>query len=358
MTCTGNYSIIIQYVLLFCECINNFNNVVMKRILTGDRPTGKLHIGHYFGSLQNRVKLQDEYEEFILIANIQALTDNFDNPEKVRLSIYELLCDYYAVGIDFSKAKVIIQSEVPEIHEIFIYLSNFATVQQIQHNPTIKTELAQKSLEDSTPLGFFIYQIHQAADILSVNADLVPVGKDQQPMIESTRELARKFNNTYGVNVLNEPSALIGVQRNIPGIDGNRKMGKSLNNAIYISDDKETLRKKVFSVYTDPTRIHATDPGHIEGNVAFIYHDLFNADKDEVDELKNRYKRGAVGDVEVKEKLFIAMNNFLEPLRARREEAKRKVDDLFEIVLENSKQTRMIARNIADQMKDAMKIKF
>src|SRR5687767_12206141 len=185
-----------------------------KRILTGDRPTGKLHIGHYFGSLENRVKLQDEYEQFVLIANVQALTDNFENPGKVKDSISQLLCDYYAVGIDFEKSTVFIQSEVPEIHEIFIYLANFATVQQISHNPTIKTEMTQKGFEKSTPLGFYIYPIHQAGDILAVNADLVPVGKDQAPMIESTRDLARKFNNTYGVDVLKEPEALFGAEKN------------------------------------------------------------------------------------------------------------------------------------------------
>ena len=330
----------------------------MKRILTGDRPTGKLHIGHLIGSLQNRVKLQYEYETFILIANIQALTDNFDNPEKVKSSIKELLCDYYAVGMDFDKAKIFIQSEVPEIHEIFVYLANFATVQQIQHNPTIKTELKQKSFEKSTPLGFFIYPIHQVADILSVNADLVPVGRDQAPMIEGARALVRKFNRTYKTDVLKEPRALFGVSKNVPGVDGNAKMSKSLNNAIYLSDDEETLRKKVFSVYTDPTRIHATDPGHIEGNVAFVYHDYFNDNKEEVEELKERYILGKVGDVEVKERLFVAMNRVLAPIREKRKEAEGKSDELLEIALENSKFVRTIARDIADQMKEAMKIKF
>lgn len=329
-----------------------------KRILTGDRPTGKLHIGHLLGSLQNRVRLQDEYEQFVLVANVQALTDNYDNPEKVKESIYDLLCDYYAVGIDFDKTTVFIQSEVKQIHEIFVYLSNFVTIQQISHNPTIKTELAQKGMQQSTPLGFFMYPIHQAGDILAVNADLVPVGKDQLPMIESTRELARKFNTTYKVDVLHEPEALVGVSKNVPGIDGNEKMGKSLNNAIYLSDDEKTLREKVFKIYTDPGRVHATDPGKIEGNIAFEYHDLFNDNKEEVEDLKERYKKGAVGDVEVKEKLFVAMNKKLEPIRVRRVEAEGMKEELLLKALEGSKKVSQIAEGVLDQMKSAMKINF
>lgn len=329
-----------------------------KRILTGDRPTGKLHIGHYIGSLVNRVKLQDEYDQFVMIANVQALTDNFDNPQKVKQSIGELLCDYYAVGIDFGKSTVFIQSEVPQIHEIFVYLANFATIQQISHNPTIKTELAQKGFEKSTPLGFFMYPIHQAGDILCVNADLVPVGKDQAPMVESTRDLARKFNETYKCKVLNEPKALFGVEKNVPGIDGNEKMGKSLGNGIYLSDDEKTLHEKIMKVYTDPARIHATDPGTVEGNVAFVYHDLFNDNKEEVAELKDRYVKGTVGDVEVKEKLFVAMNKVLTPIRERRMEAEKKKDELMSRALDGSRKVSVIASGIVGQMKEAMKIRF
>lgn len=329
-----------------------------KRILTGDRPTGKLHVGHLMGSLLNRVKLQDEYEQFVIIANVQALTDNFDNPEKVRESIYELLCDYYAVGIDFEKTTVFIQSEVKQIHEIFVYLSNFVTIQQISHNPTIKTELAQKGMEQSTPLGFFMYPVHQVADILSVNADLVPVGKDQLPMIESTRDLARKFNTTYGVDMLHEPEALLGVEKNVPGIDGNEKMGKSLNNAIYLSDDEKTLRDKVFKVYTDPKRIRVTDPGTVEGNIAFAYHDLFNPNKEEVNDLKTRYRLGTVGDVEVKEKLFLAMNNMLLPIREKRMQAENLKEELMSKALEGSKKVSSVAEEVVNRMKSAMKINF
>lgn len=329
-----------------------------KRILTGDRPTGKLHIGHYIGSLVNRVKLQDEYDQFVMIANVQALTDNFDNPQKVKQSIGELLCDYYAVGIDFGKSTVFIQSEVPQIHEIFVYLANFVTIQQISHNPTIKTELKQKGFEKSTPLGFFMYPIHQAGDILCVNADLVPVGKDQAPMVESTRDLARKFNDTYKCKVLNEPKALFGVEKNVPGIDGGEKMGKSLGNGIYLSDDEKTLREKIMKVYTDPARIHATDPGTVEGNVAFVYHDLFNDSKEEVTELKDMYEKGTVGDVAVKEKLFVAMNKVLAPIRERRMEAEKKKDELMSRALDGSRKVSVIASGIVGQMKEAMKIKF
>lgn len=329
-----------------------------KRILTGDRPTGAMHIGHYIGTLKNRVELQDEYETFLLIANIHALSDNRDNPKMVRESIYEILCDYYAVGIDFDKTTVYIQSEVPEVHEIFMYLANFTTVQQLMHNPTLKTELKQGGMEKSTPLGFFLYPIHQAADILLVNADLVPVGKDQAPMIEDTREIARKFNNTYGREVLSQPKALFGSEFSVPGTDGNAKMGKSLKNGIYLGDSEEELRKKVFSVYTDPNRIKATDPGTVEGNVAFVYHDLFNEDKAEVEDLKKRYREGTVGDVEVKEKLFVAMNKVLTPIRERRREAEGIKEELMEKAIEGGKKVQKIGRGIADEMKEAMMIEF
>ncbi len=329
-----------------------------KRILTGDRPTGRLHIGHLLGSLENRVKLADEYETFIEIANVQAISDNFDNPSKVKESVFELLCDYYAAGIDFDKSTVFIQSEVPEIHEIFLYLSNFTTVQKVQHNPTIKTELLQKGLVNSTPLGFFIYPVHQAADIVSVNADLVPAGKDQNPMIEDTREIVRKFNTTYGVDLLHSPEILLGTSINIPGIDGAEKMGKSLNNCIYLSDSEEELRKKVFKVYTDPNRIHATDPGKVEGNVAFVYLDFFNENKEEVEEMKKRYREGNIKDVEVKERLFEVMNEKLTPIRERRIEAEGMKDILLEKALKGSEKVSSIARETADQMKEAMLLKF
>lgn len=329
-----------------------------ERILTGDRPTGKLHIGHYLGSLKDRAKLQDEYDEYIEIANVQALTDNFNDPGMVRRNIEEVLCDYYAAGIDFDKVNVFIQSEVPQIHEIFIYISNFATVQQLQHNPTIKTEMKQKGMEVSTPLGFFIYPIHQAADIFCVNANLVPVGRDQAPMIEDARILARKFNRTYGVEVLNEPKSLFGVEQNVPGIDGNAKMGKSLNNGIYLSDSEEELKKKVFKVYTDPNRIHATDPGQIEGNVAFTYLDLFGTDINAIADMKKRYTEGTIKDVEVKQYLFEVMNGVLTPIRNRRYEAEQMKGKLFEEALKGSKVVENIAQETVLKMKEAMQLDF
>ncbi len=325
-----------------------------KRILTGDRPTGRMHIGHLFGTLLNRVKLQYEYETFVEIANVQALADNFDNPSKVRENIEELLCDYYAVGIDFEKTNVFVQSEVPEIHEIFVYLSNFTTVQKILHNPTIKTEMVQNKYESSTPLGFFFYPIHQVADILCVNADLVPVGKDQAPMVEDSREIARKFNKTYGVEVFNEPDALFGVTVNVPGIDGSQKMGKSLNNAIYLSDSEEELKKKVFRVYTDPDRIHATDPGKIEGNIAFAYLDLFAKDSEEIAQMKKRYQEGSIKDIEVKERLFEIMNEYLLPIRKRRMEAEKMKGELMSKALKSSEKVSEIARDTVNRMKSAM----
>jgi tryptophanyl-tRNA synthetase len=329
-----------------------------KRILTGDRPTGKLHIGHLLGTLENRVKLQDEYDTYILIANVQALADNFDNPGKVRENIEELLCDYYASGLDFDKSTVFIQSEVPEIHEIFVYIANFVTIQQIQHNPTIKTEIAQKGMGSSTPLGFFMYPIHQIADILCVNADLVPVGKDQAPMVEDTRRVAKKFNSTYGVSIFKKPEALYGVDVNVPGIDGNAKMGKSLNNCIYLSDSEEELKKKVFKVYTDPNRIHATDPGTVEGNIVFIYHDFFNKNKEEVEEMKERYREGKIKDVEVKERLFEVMNEKLTPIREKRKEAESMKEELLQKALEGSKEVSSISRGTIEEMKKAMQLDF
>jgi tryptophanyl-tRNA synthetase len=329
-----------------------------KRILTGLRPTGKLHIGHYLGMLTNTVRLQDEYKVYLMIANVQALTDNADNPIMVKESIDELLMDFYAVGINFDKTTVFIQSEVPQIHEIFIYLANFTSIQKLGHHPTLKTEIGQKSMNESTPLGFFIYPIHQVADILCVNADLVPVGREQAPMIEDTREIARKFNTTYKTDALSQPQALFGVEKNVPGIDGNEKMGKSLGNAIYLSDTEEELRKKVFAMKTDPNRIRATDPGQVEGNTVFIYHDLFNDDGEEVEDLKRRYREGNVGDVEVKEKLFIAMNKVLKPIREKRLEAESKKAELKQKAIEGSRKVSEIAQETVNKMKKAMMIDF
>ncbi|HET7099436.1 MAG TPA: tryptophan--tRNA ligase [Patescibacteria group bacterium] len=328
-----------------------------KRILTGDRPTGKMHLGHFVGSLKNRVKLQDEYEQFVMIADVQALTDNFDNPEKVRASVKEVLLDYLAVGIDPAKTTIFIQSLIPEIAELTIFYLNLVTLERVLRNPTVKDEIKQKGFEKSLPAGFAMYPVSQAADITFLNANLVPVGEDQLPMIEQTREIVRKFNSLYG-EVFVEPEALVGDVKRLPGIDGNSKMGKSLGNAIYLSDSEEELKKKVMGMYTDPSRIHPTDPGKIEGNPVFIYHDVFNPNEEEVKDLKNRYQKGQVGDVEVKEKLFVALNNFLKPIRERRIEFTKDEARLDKILQEGTTKTREVAKQTMEKVRKAMKIDY
>ena len=328
-----------------------------KRILTGDRPTGKMHLGHFVGSLKNRVKLQDSYDQFVMIADVQALTDNFNNPEKVRKNVHEVLLDYLAVGIDPKKTTIFIQSLIPEIAELTIYYLNLVTLDRVLRNPTVKTEIKQKGFGEDIPAGFAMYPISQAGDITVVNANLVPVGEDQLPMIEQTREIVRKFNSLYG-EVFVEPEALVGEVKRLPGIDGNAKMGKSLGNAIYLSDTEEELRKKVMGMYTDPTRIHATDPGKVGGNPVFVYHDAFNPNKDEVAILKERYQKGEVGDVEVKQKLFEALNEFLRPIRERRAEFEKNPEELDRILKEGTAKTKKVAEETMKKVRTAMKIDY
>jgi len=328
-----------------------------KRILTGDRPTGKMHLGHFVGSLKNRVKLQDSYDQFVMIADVQALTDNFENPEEVRKNIKEVLLDYLAVGIDPGKTTILIQSEIPEIAELTVFFLNLVTLERVLRNPTVKDEIKQKGFGQQIPAGFAMYPVSQAADIAVFNASLVPVGEDQLPMIEQTREIVRKFNSLYG-EVFVEPEALLGDVKRLPGIDGGAKMGKSLGNAIYLSDSEEELKKKVMSMYTDPTRIHPTDPGSVEGNPVFIYHDVFNPDKAEVEDLKRRYKEGKVGDIEVKEKLFVALNSFLAPIRERRKEFEGKDEVLNQILVKGTAKAREVAKETMRKVKGAMKIDY
>ncbi len=328
-----------------------------KRILTGDRPTGRMHLGHYVGSLKNRVKLQDSYDQFVMIADVQALTDNFDNPQKVRDNIKEVLLDYLAVGIDPIKTTIFIQSLIPEIAELTVFYLNLVTLERVLRNPTVKEEIKQKGFEKSLPAGFAMYPVSQAGDITVVNADLVPVGEDQLPMIEQTREIVRKFNSLYG-EVFHEPEGLVGEVKRLPGIDGNAKMGKSLGNAIYLSDTEDELKKKVMSMYTDPTRIRPTDPGKIEGNPVFTYHQVFNPNKDEVRDLEARYKEGKVGDVEVKEKLFVALNGFLKPIRERRAEFAKNPQDLDRILKEGTAKTKKVAEETMKKVRRAMKIDY
>lgn len=328
-----------------------------KRILTGDRPTGKMHLGHFVGSLKNRVKLQDSYDQFVMIADVQALTDNFTEPEKVRQNVKEILLDYLAVGIDPNKTTILIQSLIPEIAELTVFYLNLVTLERVLRNPTVKDEIKQKGFGSSIPTGFAMYPISQAADITIFNADLVPVGEDQLPMIEQTREIVRKFNSLYG-QVFVEPEALIGEVKRLPGIDGNAKMGKSLGNSIYLSDTEEELRRKIMGMYTDPKRIHPTDPGDPEGNPVFIYHEIFNFNKDEIEDFKKRYREGKVGDVEIKMRLFEVLNELLKPIREKRLVFAKDNTGLDQILKDGTEKAREVAKEKMKEVKRAMKIDY
>ncbi len=330
---------------------------MQKRILTGDRPTGPLHLGHYVGSLANRVRLQHEYDSYVLIADVQALTDNFEHPEMLEANVFEVALDYLAVGLDPEKVKIVVQSMVPELAELTIYFMNLVTVATLERNPTVKEEIKQRNFAKGVPVGFWSYPISQAADITIFKADLVPVGEDQLPMIEQAREIVRRFNRLYR-KVLIEPKALVGAMARLPGTDGGAKMSKSLGNCIYLGDSAETVRKRVMSMYTDPTRIHPTDPGHVEGNPVFTYHDVFNPNKAEVEELKERYRKGTVGDVEVKQRLFEALEKFLAPIRERRAEYGKNRARVREIIMEGTKKGRAVAQATMEEVRDAMKLSY
>ena len=328
-----------------------------KRILTGDRPSGRLHLGHYVGSLENRVKLQDTYEQFILIADVQALTDNFTNPQIVADSVKELVLDYVAAGIDPAKNTIVVQSKMPAIAELTVFYMNLVSLNRVLRNPTVKSEIEQKGMGESVPAGFAMYPVSQAADITAFAADLVPVGDDQLPMIEQTREIVRKFNSLYG-EILKEPEALLGEYPRLVGLDGKAKMSKSLGNCIFLSDSAEEVQKKVMSMYTDPTRLKPTDPGTVEGNPVFIYHEAFNPNKEEVEDLKARYRAGTVGDVEVKQKLIVAINNLLEPMRERRAELESNPEKIEAILREGAEKGRMVSGEVLSSVKKAMKINY
>lgn len=329
-----------------------------KRILTGDRPSGKLHLGHYIGSLKNRVRLQDEYDQFVLIADVQALTDNYNNPQKVADSVRELLLDYVAAGIDPEKSTIVVQSMIPAIAELTVFYLNLVSLNRVLRNPTVKSEIEQKGMGESVPAGFAMYPVSQVADITAFQADLVPVGDDQLPMIEQTREIVRKFNSLYGDNILVEPEALLSEFSRLVGTDGKAKMSKSLGNCIYISDSAEEVEKKVRGMYTDPTRLKPTDPGTVEGNPVFIYHDAFNPNKDEVEDLKKRYRLGTVGDVEVKQKLSIAINNLLEPMRVKRLKLQNDPEKMNEILRKGVERGREVSNEVLQKVKEAMKIAY
>ena len=325
-----------------------------KRVLTGDRPTGRLHLGHYVGSLENRVRLQDKYDCFFLVADLHMLTTQYEPQDlkETAENVRGLVLDYLAVGIDPEKSVIYLQSLVPEVTELFTLFSMLITVPRLQRVPTLKDVMRDLEIETAS-LGLLSYPVLQAADILMVRANVVPVGKDQASHLEVTREIARRFNGLYK-SVFPIPQTLVGDIPLLPGTDGKTKMSKSLGNAIYLSDDPQTVEARVMSMFTDPTRIHATDPGHVEGNPVFAYHDAFNPSKGEVEELKTLYRQGRVGDVEVKRRLSRALNQFLEPIRQRRGEyAKRK--GLVEGVLEGgSRKAREEAQKTLDLVKDAM----
>ncbi len=324
-------------------------------ILTGDRPTGPLHLGHYVGSLLNRVKLQDEHKTYVLVADLQALTDNFDNPEKIRDNILQVMLDYLAVGIDPSKSTIFLQSRIPEIAELTIFYLNLVTVNRLSRNPTVKTEIRQKGFGESVPAGFLTYPVHQAADITVVKGTLVPVGGDQLPMVEQTNEIVRSFNRIYG-QVLPEAKALVATAARLPGIDGKSKMSKSLGNAIFLSDDADTVAKKVMKMYTDPGHVRVEDPGKVEGNTVFSYLDIFDSNKDEVAELKNHYQKGGLGDVLLKKRLIEVLNGFLEPIRTKRKEYEQDTGEVMKILFDGTEVARETAQQTMKEVREAMKL--
>ena len=343
-----------------------------KIILTGDSPTGKLHLGHYVGSLRRRVELQNagDYDRmFVFMADVQALTDNADNPEKIRQNIIEVALDYLSAGLDPEKCTLYIQSCIPELAELTTYLMNLISVSRVQRNPTVKTEIKMRNFEANIPLGFFCYPVSQAADIVAFKTTVVPAGEDQEPMLEVTRELVRRFNQIYAP-VFPEPEIMLPenqTARRLPGTDGKEKMSKSLGNCIYLSDDKDTVWKKVKTMYTDPTHLNVSDPGHVEGNAVFTYLDAFSTDDDFaefwpefscLDELKAHYQRGGLGDVKVKKFLNNVLQETLEPIRNRRKELEKDIPAIYEMLKKGSEEAEKVAAQTLADVKAAMKINY
>ena len=330
-------------------------------ILTGDRPTGKLHVGHYIGSLKKRVSMQNsgKYDSYIMIADQQALTDNARDPEKIKNSLIQVALDYLAVGLDPKKSTIFVQSQIPALAELNLYYLNLVTVSRLERNPTVKAEIQQKHFERSIPAGFFTYPVSQAADITAFKANLVPVGDDQEPMLEQTREIVRTFNSIYG-EVLVEPQGVFAPKGSgrLPGLDGNAKMSKSLNNAIYLSDDADTLRKKVMSMYTDPNHIHVEDPGKVEGNMVFTYLDIFDKDKDKVAELKEQYRAGGLGDVKIKRYLNEVLEAELGPIRARNEEVAKDIPAVYAMLKEGSEKANEVANKTLEEVRRAIGVNY
>ena len=343
-----------------------------KIILTGDRPTGKLHVGHYVGSLKRRVELQNsgEYDKiFIMIADAQALTDNADNPAKIRDNIMEVALDYLSVGIDPTKSNIFVQSHIAELTELSFYYMNLVTVSRLQRNPTVKAEIKMRNFETSIPVGFYTYTVSQAADITAFKATTVPAGEDQMPMVEQTKEIVHKFNSVYGETLV-DPKILLPKNEaclRLPGIDGKAKMSKSLGNCIYLSEEEAEVRKKVMSMYTDPDHIRIEDPGKLEGNTVFTYLDAFCNDDHfaeylpeyaNLDELKAHYQRGGLGDVKVKKFLNNVLQEELSPIRARRKEYEKDIEGVYEILKKGSEEAQKIAAQTVKEVKSAMKIDY
>jgi tryptophanyl-tRNA synthetase len=327
-------------------------------VLTGDRPSGQLHLGHYIGSIINRIELQNNYTQYILIADVQALTDNFMHPEKVRNNVMEVAIDYLACGIDPKKSTIFIQSLIPQIAELTIFFMNLVTVNRLKRNPTVKTEIAQKGFGESVPAGFLVYPVSQAADITIVKGNLIPVGEDQLPVIEQTNEIIRSFNRIYNKEVFPEAKPLISHVSRLPGIDGKSKMSKSLGNAIFMADDADTVAQKVMKMYTDPGHIRVEDPGKVEGNTVFEYLDAFDSEKKEVDALKAHYQKGGLGDVKLKRRLIEVLNAFMEPIRVRRNELASHKDEVMRILLEGTAKTEARAHKTMEEVRKAMYLDY
>lgn len=331
-------------------------------ILTGDRPTGKLHLGHYVGSLENRVKLQEDpnNEMFIMIADQQALTDNAKNPQKILDSVTEVALDYLGIGLDPKKSTIFIQSQIPQLPELMMYYLNLVTLSRLERNPTVKSEIDQKEFGQSIPSGFLVYPVSQAADITAFKATHVPVGDDQKPMIEQAREIVRDFNRIYNTDTLVEPEVMLPEKGRgrLVGIDGKGKMSKSLNNGIYLSDSADEIEKKVMKMYTDPNHIRIEDPGQIEGNVVFTYLDIFDSDKEKVAELKEHYQRGGLGDMKLKRYLNEVLQDYLAPIRQRREEFAKDPDFVMNMLKEGSERAERVAAETLAEVKAAMGINY
>ena len=329
-----------------------------KIILTGDRPTGPLHLGHYVGSLANRIALQDEYKQYIMIADVQALTDNAQNPAKIREALYQVALDYLSVGIDPVKTTIFIQSMIPQIAELTIFYLNLVTVNRLRRNPTVKTEIDQKNFGESIPAGFFMYPVSQAADITILKANLVPVGEDQLPMIEQTNEIVRSFNAIYPGNVLVEAKALVPKIARLPGTDGKAKMSKSLGNAIYLSDSSDVVWQKIKSMYTDSNHLKISDPGKVEGNPVFSYLDAFDQDLHTVEELKLQYQKGGLGDMTLKKRLAEVLEVFLAPIAERRAAYNNDKKFILDMLFDGTEKTLEVAQKTMIEVRAAMGIDY